>query len=405
MIGLQGGSPPFNLLIIGSLQPLTNISIPSEAFQNNKGQFTTQLKYAFTSRIALSMSDATGETAGGITPVLTVADSVSGKTCNTTSKHPDFVFSLDADLEECKSFPFSEYTDAVQPVVVTAFIAGGQSFQLFPPVGDNFTFANDNLTAGSSVFFAMTDSKGRDGGTSDIRTVRLSSTGAHCAANAVPSSGSTFRKAAWVVGAAVGTVIVIALIGLSVYLYARKNRRSGFSRIKVYKSREVPDLLYDPQEDGGHADQDLQEAHEITPFEQQEVHSEPPRASMKTRMMMGVTNRVSSSSILSDYDVLTGSSSSSSYPPGLGPRQTSKYSANQAQPGSSHQSLGRGRIVVHTDIAEDDVPMELPPQYSDSRAPIPGLPSSLEPTVSQTTSSTPVAESPPQPTFYPEKKR
>jgi len=131
-----GGQPPFRLVIlsVGPLfshpiyisqsiiqpqQRLRNISIPSSAFQDNAGSFTTQLTAAKDERILLSMSDATGETAGGITEFLTVGPSANGNQCDTSKLGeffssarlefilkgrlvPDFFFSLDSDLEECR---------------------------------------------------------------------------------------------------------------------------------------------------------------------------------------------------------------------------------------------------------------------------------------------------------------
>jgi len=230
----------------------------------------------------------------------------------------------------------------------------------------------------------MTDAKGRDGGTSDIRTVRLSSTNAHCAAN---SAKPTKKPVALIAGVAVGTIVAMVLVGVAALLiYRWKRRRDRGSHVKVYKSK-VPDLLYDPQEDNQNAGQVSPIVHEITPFDQVPSTDAPPPVTRKAQIMREMANESSASAMMFDYDDNTSASGSSGYPPARHHRTHSDYSVDQSQSGTSMYTSGRGRVIVHTDIAEDEAPMELPPQYSDSRAPIPGLLSSNHPPASSSASS------------------
>ena len=80
-----------------------------------------------------------------------------------------------------RTYVFSGYDQAVQPVTVTVssqllareafpnlfalqgYIPGGSTFQFNPPTGpSNYDWLAD-LKAGTSVVFAMTDSRGRNG--------------------------------------------------------------------------------------------------------------------------------------------------------------------------------------------------------------------------------------------------
>jgi len=250
---------------------------------------------------------------------------------------------LDDDLVECKPFPFSQYSGAVQPVVITAWIAGGQSFQLFPPKGDStYTFQNNNLTAGTSVLFSMMDSQGRDGGVSDIKTVRLSSTGTICAANANISKKSNIGAIA---GGVVGALLCSCLIALGILLWVRRRNGIDDNIIKISKLKKVPDLLEETTE------QHLPPGHAITPY-RQSMSSGGLATTKKARNDRETATE--SARLMTNYDDITSASGSST---SAGASQTS-----------------RSRFIVHTDITEiDDEPIELPPQYSEGRAPILGL--------------------------------
>lgn len=100
--------------------PVENISIPSTAYQNSQGLFSTTLEVARDKQVLISMSDVTGITSGGILAPWTVGPSLSNISCNLTEPgeyHPycsiyacltmkivaqDFVFTFDSSVVQCK---------------------------------------------------------------------------------------------------------------------------------------------------------------------------------------------------------------------------------------------------------------------------------------------------------------
>ncbi|CAA7258677.1 unnamed protein product [Cyclocybe aegerita] len=393
---ITGGQQPFRLLVISPGQPIRNFSIPTNAVQNDAGSFTTQLLLNQHQRVLLSMSDATGVTAGGITSLLTVGASMSGAQCNTTSPVPDFFFSLDGDLEECKSYPFTLYSGAVQPITITGFIPNGQSFQITPTIGDSYTWKN-NLTAGTSVSFSMTDSQGRTGGTSDIRVVKLSgdqsclstSTSAGTSSTTTSSgsqntdSGGTGgsnegkkSNVAAIAGGAAAGVVALLLAGLLAFLFMRRKKTQPSQKTDL---TAVP-FLPAPPDDGsqGHRPvfraQSPQSTHNTHGSISQKgllSHSSHPSfsGSPNTSPMM--------SEFGADQTRLQPGPSLSGYPPHR-PLSAESLSGGHSQ----YPPQPPQRVILHTDIAESmpmDEPLELPPQYSAGRAPIPGLPSSTTP--------------------------
>src|SRR6267154_122551 len=58
-------------------------------------------------------------------------------------------------------------------ILPQGLIPGGESVVLNPPTGSSFNWVAD-VKAGTSLIFLMTDSQGRQGGSSDLMTVALS---------------------------------------------------------------------------------------------------------------------------------------------------------------------------------------------------------------------------------------
>jgi len=136
-----------------------------------------------------TMSDATGFNAGGSTNVLEVQPSKGGS-CNTTNPQIDFEFELNTALQQCRPFVFSDYTGAVQPATIGVIIPGGNAFMLSPPVGPTSFSWDANVAQGTSMLFFMTDSQGRQGGSSDVRIVGFSDDST-CLNSLSPSSTSS----------------------------------------------------------------------------------------------------------------------------------------------------------------------------------------------------------------------
>lgn len=261
-VAWTGGRPPFQLLIIPPGGTLRTFNIPSSAYQGNSGSFSTPLLFSQNQRLMLSMSDATGVTAGGISDLLTVGPPQGASQCNTTDPGADFFFSLDSDLQQCQPYAFTQYDGAIQPIAITAFVPLGNSFVLNPPTGSSFSWIA-NLTAGISVAFSMIDSQGRNGGTSPIKVVGLTTNNSCLTTTVVASSGTTSTsrssqtsksnsgqtnngtshggsKIGIIIGAAVG---VVALVGIAAFLFCfSKNRRAKSG----YRPNQRVDFTYDP---------------------------------------------------------------------------------------------------------------------------------------------------------------
>ncbi|KAL5534289.1 hypothetical protein ACEPAG_751 [Sanghuangporus baumii] len=175
-VSWSGGNGPFSLLITPIFNVPQDISIPDSAIDSSSGNgsFSFQLTLPPGREVLLTMSDSTGFGSGGTSDVLIVGSSVSGSSCNTTEPSPDFVFDANSALQQCRAFTFSGYSEAVQPVRILGLIPLGQSFELDPPTGSSSFDWIANVPNGTSIVFIMTDSQGRQGGSSNLLTVGMS---------------------------------------------------------------------------------------------------------------------------------------------------------------------------------------------------------------------------------------
>ncbi|KAI5123607.1 hypothetical protein M0805_003423 [Coniferiporia weirii] len=253
-ISWSGGRGPYSLLIIPFFNAPQNISLPDSAFDESSGNgsFSIQLVLNATQQFILTMSDATGFATGGISSVLTVDPSSNGTSCNTTKHSPDFTFQLNSALQQCRTFTFEGYEDAIQPVRILGLIPLGQAFELDPPQGPTSFDWLASVTSGTSITFIMSDSEGRTGGSSDLRIVGdsddsscISATSPHSTLDAssmdassiqtgVPSATETVRakagsNAGAITGAVLGGVAFIALVLLSLIFCSRRQRGEGAS--------------------------------------------------------------------------------------------------------------------------------------------------------------------------------
>ncbi|KAJ8584840.1 hypothetical protein M405DRAFT_936387 [Rhizopogon salebrosus TDB-379] len=234
-----GGQAPFEILVTPVYQPLYNISVPSSAFRGGEGSYSIpQLPLTNGIQFFLTMSDATGFGSGGTSTVLTVGAPIANNNCNTTVPSPDFYFSPSSSLQQCSDFIFTGYGGAIQPAEITGLIPGGGNFVLYPVTNSSYTWVVD-VKEGTSLIFFMTDSQGRQSGTSALLKV-ADSTDASCLdmnspsstasapsqTSASTSSGSNTSTAN--VGIVIGIVATIAsfLIVLS-WLRKRKARSSN----------------------------------------------------------------------------------------------------------------------------------------------------------------------------------
>ncbi|KAK7059029.1 hypothetical protein VNI00_001653 [Paramarasmius palmivorus] len=175
----SGGSPPYTVLLTPVFGTPRNISIPSSSVNNGQGSFSTQLPIAQGEKFLVTMSDATGFGSGGTTELLTVGSSKGGS-CNTTEPDVAFSYQLNSALQQCRTFTFSDYSGAIQPVTIIVMhisfglIPGGQSVVLQPPRGTTSFDWTTNVWNGTSMVFVMADGQFRQGGSSDVRIVGAS---------------------------------------------------------------------------------------------------------------------------------------------------------------------------------------------------------------------------------------
>ncbi|KAK1227794.1 hypothetical protein PQX77_009169 [Marasmius sp. AFHP31] len=350
-VSWTGGIPPFSLNFIELNYGNHNISIPNSSFSNNEGTFTTQLNLMRSSRFMVSMSDSTGLLSGGTSPVLTVGESIPGPLRCRTGIPPDFYFPHDFTIAQCQPYAFGKSFDSsnyAPPLTIFGFVPGGRdSFILRPPPFESFVW-NVHLKAQTSVAFSIMDAQGRIGQTSDLLTVLPTSDSSCLSSPPQSSSSQSFSpitsptaisprppkligglRPADMAGTIIGAVASVGLIAFFGWWLGVCRRRSRFKRT-------------------------------------------------------GTDNRSRKSSLesnnidLSQYDF--SHTTQSSYPneaTGSRPPETSYDPAALVSTGNGSQdtsSTSPRPVIVHRDVNEDIAhPVELPPEYSESRPPIAGF--------------------------------
>jgi len=269
-VSWTGGTPPFQLLIIPVFGTPRNVSIPDTAFNSGQGSFSVTLPIQKNEQMVLTMSDSTGFNAGGTSSLMTVAPSKGGS-CNSTDPGVAFAFQLNTALQQCRPFVFSGFDGAVQPVKIGVVIPGGTAFNLNPPVGStDFTWVA-NVARGTSLIFFMTDSQGRQGGSSDnllvtssddnscinnqspsstINPSQTSSTSSSSSSSTTTSVGSGGTSMGAIAGTVIGGLLFVAML-VTLGLFFLKKRRNGSGNAFIRQSRAVDsdiDLTYDPSQ-------------------------------------------------------------------------------------------------------------------------------------------------------------
>ncbi|KAF5349899.1 hypothetical protein D9757_013613 [Collybiopsis confluens] len=400
----SGGSPPFTLTVVIPGGDNLDFNIPSNAFQNNQGSFSTQLPVAKSTSILFAMSDASGALTGGTSKLLVVGDSSTGATCNTTLPANDFFFTVDSSPTECGSYHYTLYDAAILPVSIFFYVPGGhESFVITPISTTSFTW-NTNLTAQTSFISTMVDSQNRRGGTDVLKTVASSNdqsciiasnpSGTTSASSSSPTSTSTSTSSPTstssslgrgaIIGIAVGAVAILGLATVLAFCFIRrrKSNRQDHSDIDLlagepaglYAQRPTPsDLSGSPASSQpmlsnqytpnpytftsmNQPDQRPYPAKSTTNQPYQEYQQQAYEPEYYPRPMSNVTS----------YPPPPSSSSASGQ--GSSGAAVSSVKFKGTSPAGTTNSSTR-RLVVHTDI-EDDELEELPPQYSDRRAPI-----------------------------------
>jgi hypothetical protein len=283
-ISWTGGTAPYWLLLTPVFGTPRNISIPATALSNGKGSYSTQLPFSKDQKILLTMSDSTGFGTGGSSDVLVVGPSLGGS-CNTTDPGVAYPFELNTALQQCRPFTISGYDGAVQPVTIMGVIPAGNSFVLNPPVGPTTFDWDVNVASDTSIVFIMTDAQGRQGGSSDVKTVGVSgdktclndlspsstihgptstsslpskkatstaSTGPSAASSTSAAAAEASKKpVAAIVGAVLGTLVFLAAFTTLALFFLRRKRNSWhksstFPRRHSRRVRSETDLGYEP---------------------------------------------------------------------------------------------------------------------------------------------------------------
>ncbi|KAG7099141.1 hypothetical protein E1B28_001012 [Marasmius oreades] len=244
-ISWTGGTAPFYLLLTPVYGTPRNISITESTFSNGNGSFSLQLPFPQDHKFLITMSDVTGFASGGNTEVLTVGPS-NGGSCNTTDPGVGFTYELNSALQQCRTFTFSGYPQAVQPVTMMGIVPGGTSFVFQPPTNSDSYDWVTNVYNGTSMIFLMVDSKGRQGGSSDIRTVSASddvscinsnspsstmigsptSTGTGTSPTSTPSDSKSSTPIAAIAGTVIGGLIFLA-VAITLGLFFLKRRKDS----------------------------------------------------------------------------------------------------------------------------------------------------------------------------------
>ncbi|KAG2006238.1 hypothetical protein CC2G_002572 [Coprinopsis cinerea AmutBmut pab1-1] len=301
------------------------------------------------------MGDATGDTSGGIKRAVMVNPRGSNPACLGTPR-VDFIFRVDGRLTQCGDFIFTGYTNATKPVTVRAYIPGGESEVTEPKTDDSFNW-NMALRAGTPVLFYMTDSDGRNGGVSDLMTVG-SSTDDSCLK---PASGAGNKDSedgeglsvGVIAGAAVGAVVML-IMGILVGVFVIRRRRTKTVQFVQPLMNETGMGYTSPTQGFFHG---TSHAYAPVPSTTGSMHDRQQSLSYSN----------------SQYSA-GGPSSAPFYRKSYGPQAELVQSDAGASSSSSAPGPSQPRVVVHQDISEaQEAVVELPPQYSESLAPIPGL--------------------------------
>jgi hypothetical protein len=281
-----------------------------------------------------------------------------------------------------------------------ALIPGGESLVLQPPTGPSYTWIAD-VSAGTTLVFVMTDSQGRQGGSSDLEIVTLSNNATCLSSNSpsstasVPSSTTASTSAsvsptsnqstpsssntATIVSAVIGCVVAVAAL-VSLGMFLRKRRASRSLYVMSSSKRHSRRL---PSTDLDHGGNQYGHVPPIYPFPYQAdsvSHLSPP---IHPTTQSHLTSPSTGSFMLNEPHPPFSQTQHS--------RQISNpdsFTGNGDAGGSSMSSAGRRkaamagqtaykpstRFILHTDV-EDVVPddngiVELPPQYSEHRQPL-----------------------------------
>lgn len=412
-ISWSGGSPPFSLQLTPLFGTPRTVQIPSSSFSNGRGSFQTQLPFNISSSFIATLSDASGFGTGGTSSVLKVGKPVGNINCNVTDPGVDFFFELNTALQQCRPYTFSGYDKAVQPITITGVVPGGTSFFLNPPTGPTSYDWLADAAAGTSIIFIMTDSQGRKGGSSDQKLVGVSDDSS-CLSSQSPSSVSIVPSAtasnptttssgadhsgssspsgdtashgvsgAVIAGAIVAAVIGILAIGLIVWFFCTRRRRQSYSS---YDRRSRVNPIDLGQEPANHPDE-VSHLPAVSPYPFSSVGSQAGpesqySASQYQSEIPYMSNPYSDHGRTASIGEGSAAHTPSVVSAARGPASASQHDTSMSSAARRKaQQAGIAeykpqRFILHTDLEEagpsdqNEEIIELPPQYSEGRAPL-----------------------------------
>jgi hypothetical protein len=292
------------------------------------------------------------------------------------------------------------------------FIPLSQSFVLRPSGGNSYVWIA-NLIAGTSVSFSVVDAQGRVGGTSNTRVVqRTDNTSCFGPSSPSPSGltpsissphsptdsnyndSSMPSKTGLIVGLAVGGCALVAIICILAFFCLRK--RSRESGVWPPRQKHAFDLTYDPvgAPAPGPTGYLLPDHYTSTPFPAQSdgflgltttMYNDPRHSQTRqsdSHISIPLTQNLSHAQSPPPIPSLDHSEMGSSQPSLVPvPYNYMPAAFNTPEPRPSKPSHQNQRssaqttphVIVHTDISESTMTIELPPQYSEHRTPIPGF--------------------------------
>ncbi|KAI0257481.1 hypothetical protein BJV78DRAFT_1278000 [Lactifluus subvellereus] len=378
-VSWTGGRPPFVLEIVPIAGAQKVFNIPDSAFSNGAGSFSTQLQFAKEQQFFVTMSDATGVATGGISPVLTVEAAVGSATCNMANLRPDFFFSLDDALQQCRPYRFTAFSGAIQPVTIYAMVPGGTATVLNPPnQSTEFAWSPASVSAGTGIVFVMSDSAGRTGGASGIKVsgstsdtsclnsnspaLTLQGTSSTTSISATPTATQTSpASSSPATSKSTSTALVAAIVGVVVGLGALL--AFGIFILRRYR-RNQPDRQKRHFElDESYRDEPSTVPYMVNPF------PPPNRPSTVTPYEMS-TMATSTAGFAPPPTAEETAPLTSSLPPSPPVPPPRARKANLAASTTRYEPA---RLVVHRDLEEvapEDNVIELPPQYSENRQPL-----------------------------------
>ena len=269
-------------------------------------------------------------------------------------------------------------------------IPQGQSFVIYPPPADSFTWTA-NLTTGTQAAFSVYDSDYRIGGTSSIRVVQFTDNTSCLTASAVlPATSSPSTPTGHsglsvnvvkglAIAVSIGALGLLGFIGLTGFCCYRRNR---LHQARIRPPSSFVDLTHDPNgtslslqgsafRQGGNGPVPLAVPHMAMQADTVTAEGEERRENY----VSSVAPSIGHHSLYRPQPFLAQSPERTSQP------RTSKWSIQNPDmsttPTAPTNITYPSNIIVHTDMSESlalDGPIELPPRYSRDLPPLPGFP-------------------------------